>query len=362
VTKRSFSLLALAFGAHLSGCGSPPTAAYVRETEQADTARDHGKHLDAAQHYEAAAAAADKPRDAEEARYRAAEAYARAGDGAHAEALYTKLAAQGPDAERRVRADFALAELERKAGREDEAQARIAGAIRRNPGSGLARRALTEHLDYLRERGGPSAVLAYLSTESGALSATELGETLAYRRARELDDAGQIPEARDAYLLCATRYPYPSGAYWDDALFRAAEKELVLAAPERALSHLRRMLVEQESATITGSYERGRYAEAQLKIGEIYRDVLHDTQRARIELRRVWQMHPKSRLVDDALFQEALLAHGAGDEAGTCAPLSIIVQKVPDSRYAPCAHLLCQALAQPARECHDYIKRAAGLP
>ena len=351
-------LLLLALNA---GCGSPPTPAYVRETEQAEAARDRGRHLEAAQHYELAAAGADKPRDAEEARYRAADAYARAGEIARAEALYTSLAAQTGSAERSERADFALVELLQKSGREAEAQARLAAAIRRHPGSGLARRALGRHLDYLREQGGSRAVLAYLEAENGVLAATELGESLAYSRARELDEAGQTAEARDAYLACAARYPYPQGAYWDDALFRAAEKELTLGAPERALTHLRRMLVEQESAVITGSYERGRYAEAQLKIGQVYRDVLHDAARARLELRKVWQQHPKSRLVDDALFQEALLAHGSGDEAGACAPLSIIVKKLPESRYAPCAHLLCATLSKTPSECHDYIKRAAGL-
>jgi Tetratricopeptide repeat len=122
------------------------------------------------------------------------------------------------------------------------------------------------------------------------------------------------------------------------------------------------MLAEQESASIVGSYQRGRYAEAQFKIAEIYRDVLHEPARARAELRKVWQNHPTSRLVDDALFQEALLARSAGDEAGTCTPLSIIVQKLPDSRYVACAHLLCEAIAESPRACHDYIKRAAGLP
>ena len=194
------------------------------------------------------------------------------------------------------------------------------------------------------------------------LETSELGETLAYRRARELDEAGKTAEARDAYLQCATEFPYPTGAYWDDALFRAAEKELALGAASQATRHLERLLAEQEGAIITGSYERGRYAEAQLKLGEIYRDVLKDNARARVELRKVWDRHPKSKLVDDALFQESLLARAARDEAGTCAPLSIIVKRLPESRYAACAHLLCDKLAATPHACHDYIKRAAGLP
>lgn len=344
------------------GCGSPPPAAYVQETEQAQAARRKGEHAAAAQHYERAAALAEKPRDAEEARYRAADSYVRAGDTQRAESLYGALATQGPDAERRARADFALADLLLETGRVEAGHARLVEAIHRSPSSGLARRALSQHLDYLRERGGPDAVLAFLAAETPKLSTSELGETLSYRRARELDEAGKTREARDAYLDCATLFPYPKGAYWDDALLRAAEKELALGDAPRAIQHLERMLAEQESAIITGSYERGRYAEAQLKLGEIYRDVLKDNARARRELRKVWDKHPKSRLVDDALFQESLLARAAGDQAGTCAPLSIIVKQLPGSRYAACAHLLCEGLAATPNACHDYIKRAAGLP
>jgi TolA-binding protein len=356
------SVLGLALAWLLCGCGSPPAPEYVRENERAQAARVRGQHREAAEHYERAALAATKPRDAEEARYRAADSYARGGDVARAEALYRQLAALGPSTERRARAAFALADLWEASGRLEQAEAQRAAAIRRYPSSGVASSALSQHLSYLRERGGSDRVLAYLAAESAALGTSELGETLAYRRARELAEQGRLAEARDAYLECATRFPYPAGAYWDDALFRAAEIELSLGVPERALRHLERMLERQESASITGSYQRGRYAEAQLKVAEIYRDSLRDPTRARLELRKVWERHPKSRLVDDALFQEALLAHRAGDRAGTCAPLAIILSKLPDSRYVPCAHQLCDSLPKaPGRDCRGYIERAAGL-
>lgn len=343
-------------------CGSPPPAAYVQETEQAQAARLKGQHALAAEHYARAAELANKPRDADEARYRAADSYARAGDTARAEALYAQLAAQTTAGERRTRVDFALADLLRRTGREAEGQARLLAALHRDPNSGLARQALREHLDYVRERGGSEQALAYLNDEVRALGSSELGETIAYLRARELDQAGKDAEARDAYLACASRFPYPRGAYWDDALFRAAEKEQALGAPRQAIAHLERMLAEQESAVMTGSYERGRYAEAQQRIAEIYRDALHDDLSARRALRKVWEKHPKSRLVDDALFEEARLAHKANDEAGACAALAILLRERPDSRYAACAHLLCSSAATQSGDCHDYIKRAAGLP
>jgi TolA-binding protein len=357
VTARAGLLLLLVLS-----CGSPPPAAYSREADAAQIARQQGQHLSAAQHYERAAALAQQPRDAEEARYRAAASYARSGDTARAEQIYRALAAQGPSAERRARADFALAELLQKTGSEQAGQEQLAAAIRRNPSSGLARDALARHLSYLRKRGGTELTLAYLAREAAALRGSELSESLAYRRARELDDAGRRAEARDAYLACAAAFPYPSGAYWDDALWRAAQQELALGAPKLAIAHLSRMLSEQESASIMGSYERARYAEAQLELGRIYRDELHDPARARVELRKVWQRHPKSQLADDALFQEALLAKGASDETGACSAASILVTQLPGSRYAACAHLLCARLAATPSACHEYIKRAAGLP
>jgi tetratricopeptide (TPR) repeat protein len=346
----------------LAGCGSPPAPAYVRDNEAALELSRRGQHAEAAARYERAAADADRPRDAEEARYRAAASYARAGDVTHARSLYEKLANEAHDLERRARADFALGELLEAAGDAAAAQAHWAAAIERHPSSGNARSALVRHLDYLREQGGSAAVLAYLDVETPKLAQTELGESVCYFRARELDTLERATEARDGYLDCARRYPYPGGAFWDDALFRAAEKELQLGAPAQAIAHLQQMLAERESANFVGSYEKGRFAEAQLKLGQIYRDALHDDVSARRELRKVWLNHPKNRLADDALFEEALLAHAAKDERGACEPLGIIVSKLPESRYAACAHELCSSLPAGAAPCHDYIKRAAGLP
>lgn len=355
---RAVSVAALLLG----GCGSPPAPAYLRDNEAALELSRHGQHAEAAARYERAAADADKPRDAEEARYRAAASYARAGDVTKARSLYEKLAKEAHDRERRARADFALGELLEASGDGAGAQAHWAGAIERNPSSGNSRSALSRHLDYLREQGGSAAVLAYLDAVSPKLTQTELGESVCYFRARELDALERTTAARDGYLDCARRYPYPGGAYWDDALFRAAEKELQLGAPAQAIAHLERMLAERESANFVGSYEKGRFAEAQLKLGQIYRDALHDAARARRELRKVWLNHPKNRLADDALFEEALLARAANDERGACEPLGIIVSKLPESRYAACAHELCSSLPAGAAPCHDYIKRAAGLP
>src|SRR6478735_11123720 len=103
------------------GCGSTPPAAYVSETGQAEAQTHEGRHLAAAQHYEQAARAASAPRDAEEARYRAAISYARAGDDAKAEALLTELSHASTPGERRARAEVALADSLRRRGQAAEA-------------------------------------------------------------------------------------------------------------------------------------------------------------------------------------------------------------------------------------------------
>ncbi len=66
---------------------------------------------------------------------------------------------------------------------------------------------------------------------------------------------------------------------------------------------------------------------------------------------------PTSTLRDDALWQEALLARTSNDTAA-CGPLATLVQQLPESRYAPCAHEICPKLASiPTRECAAYIER-----
>jgi TolA-binding protein len=343
-----------------ASCGSPAPAAYTKENAAALGAQRRGEHAVAARHYELAAESAKNERDADESRYRAAQSYVRAGDTARAEALLSGLA-RDTDAERGARAAFALAELWERAGDTERASQQRVAAIRKHPASGLSRKALEEQVRFLRAQAGSPAALAYLRGEAATLSRTELAEAVAYRTARELDEAGENAAARDAYLSCAARFPYPAGAYWDDALFRAAQKELELREPARAVDHLQRLLKEQESANFTGSYERARYAEAQLELGRIYRDVLQDPARAKRELRKVWQNHPNSTLADDALFQEAVLARQTGDTAGACAAVVLLTRELPESRFAACAHLLCDSAAQTPQPCHDYIIRAAGL-
>ena len=342
-------------GLLLCACAPNLPAAYVQARDAAESDYAKGKFAAAAERWLGAAASADTARDRNDARYRAATSYERAGDLARAKAIYGELANGNSD--RAPRATFALADLQIRAGDEAGGNAALEAAARKYPTSGVANLALRRYFAALSDQGGDRAVLDYIDRVEPALDHGDLAEQLLYERGRRLEALGSLTAARDAYLVVADRFPYPHGAYWDDALFHGADCELRLGRPERAVQLLERMLAAREASHLSGSYERPRFADAAYRVAELYRDQLHDPESARRAFHGVFVGYPNSTLRDDALWQEALLARRV-DEDEACGPLTLLVQQLPDSRYAPCAREICPKLPRlPRRECAEYIER-----
>jgi len=354
--RRAF---ALALGFALLACGGPQLpASYVHARDAAEHAYGEGHFEAAAKLWLDAAKAAQEPRDRNEARYRAAASYERARKLEPARALYTQLAAG--NSERAPRSAFALADLQLEAGDEAGGYAALEAAVRKYPTSGVASLALRRYFAELADHGGDEAVLAYIARVEPALDQGELAEQLLYERAQRLNAQGKNAEARDAYLVVADRFPYPHGAYWDDALFHASECEQRLGHSARAVALLERMLAAREESHLSGSYDRPRFAEAAYRVGELYRDELKDFPAARLAFHSVYVSFPTSTLRDDALWQEALIARRAS-ASDACAPLALLVRDLPESRYAPCAQEICpSARLTPPRPCRDYIQRELG--
>jgi hypothetical protein len=127
------------------------------------------------------------------------------------------------------------------------------------------------------------------------------------------------------------------------------------------------MLKERETTTLVGSYERPHYVPAALRVGLLYRDVLHDRTAARAAFHRLYADFAHSSMRDDALWLEAGVARDDGDSSGACSLLDKLVSAFPDSRYVPCAVAQCPGVARPEKsgapkECHAYLLRPSYVP
>ena len=116
-----------------------------------------------------------------------------------------------------------------------------------------------------KRRHGARAAL--VEAKLGELGASELDETLRYERARLLERAGLLAEAREAYVETAERHPYPAGALLGRRPGARSKPRGASGAPARSgIALLERMLAEREtSSSGLGSYERARYAEARFR-------------------------------------------------------------------------------------------------
>lgn len=351
-TRAAFALAAM-----LASCAPSLGRPFMEARAAAERSYSAGRYEEAAGHWQEAARVARRQRDRTEARYRAAVSLRRAGRTAEAKAQLSALVHDRPKSERATRAAFDLADMEIESGDRAHGFELLEAAVRAHPGFGLSAESLARLARWKQDQGGDEQAIAYLDRMRRELGKTELGEQALFQWARALDEADHDEQALAAYLEVARRYPYPTGALWDDALWYAAKAEERLGRPKQAVAHLERMLKEREPSSLQGSYERPRYAAARYHIAELYRDALGDHARARREFHRVWSEHTTSLLRDDALWNEARLAREDGDEAKACSLLEQLVSKAADSRYAPCVKALCPSVTPAKGECHAYVVR-----
>jgi tetratricopeptide (TPR) repeat protein len=362
MTGRTLATLGLLLLASWSGVACAPNrgAAYERALAEARLAH-HDGHFDvAAERFDEAARTAKVPRDAVYARYVAALARARAGDVARAAKELRAIADTKPPNAYSAQAAFKAADLASKSD-PSAGYAELEAVALRFPDSGVARVALTRILRQDDESGAAKA-LAHLDALAPKVARTELEQYVFYERAKRIAELGRLEEARDAFLDVANRWPYPSGAYFDDSLYRASELEEKLGRPREAIAHLERMLSFRESSATIGSYERPRYVPAVLRIAKLYEERLNDRAKARETLHRLYADFKTSTMRDDALWREAELWQKDGDKETACDRLSTLVSDFPDSRYVPCAIERCPSIKRPSKSkapktCHAYLTR-----
>ena len=322
-----------------------------------------GRFAEAARAYDAASSAGRRAPDRDQARWNAAEMVARDGEVAVAVSRFEAIASDATS-EHQAEAAYRVAIMRVESGDADRGWLDVEQVPRRFPTHGIAHvavRRLVQHAD----EAGPRAGLEELRALDRDLGSTELAPLLAFLAAEHLEALGDDRGAREAYARIADRWGYPFGAFFDDSLWHASLIDERLGLYQSAIDDLERLLRERETTSIVGSYERPKFVPAMLRVGELYRDRLHDRARARGAFHRLYANFAHSTVRDRALWLEAALWRDDGDARTACDRLGTLIGTFPDSRYVPCAMLECGNLERPRvsvapRECHEYIARQAG--
>lgn len=275
---------------------------------------------------------------------------------AQADKTLARIVDEGGGRYQAVRAEFARAKLVTKWKGHDEGDALLLAAVKRHPTSGLTRHAVRQMLSSIEEEKGPDAALAFLRSLEPVGKGNELEEALAYEEGLVLFRAERYAEARDMLVATARAHPYPHGALTDDAYYQASLLAERLGDVDQALALLREMMKPAEAAYAGSSYERPRFPQAQLRVAKLLRDAKRDREGAKRAFRAVCTERSASRLCDDALWSEARMEVDDKEGDRACEAMNLLRKVRPESRYAPCAHALCPAIADDDK-CHAYILR-----
>lgn len=348
--------------ASTTACAPSRGDAFLLASAQARRAESAGRFAEAAHSYDEASRTAKLPRDRNFAAYMAATMTDRAGDPVEAERRLRVLAKLDPPSEYSPVAGYLAAVYRYKAGDAATGHRELEEVSKKFPENGAAKSALRRLIQEADEEGSPAKTMAAIDRWLPSFRGTELEQLLTYERTKRLEATGDREGALTALLALADRFPYPKGAYRDDALFHASELEEALGRPQRAVAHLETLLKDREKSSLMGTYERPKFSKAMKRLADLYEFVLRDRPRAREALHRLYADFPSSLDRDDALYREAALWESDGNKGTACDRLDTLVSTFPNSRYVPCATLKCAAIKRPEKskapaECRGYLTR-----
>jgi tetratricopeptide (TPR) repeat protein len=178
----------------------------------------------------------------------------------------------------------------------------------------------------------PRALSDELARLLTPLAETQVADNLLWSLADLAEHELGNPAAARAFY---DRIPadYPGSGMRDDARWHAARISRALGDPQGAASRLRALLATREVAIGAGSYFSIWLDDAQLELGKILRDDLHDLPGAARAFRRLPDDYPASILRDDALYELAITLERMRDHTGACDALARLAKQFPDSKY-----------------------------
>jgi tetratricopeptide (TPR) repeat protein len=194
-------------------------------------------------------------------------------------------------------------------------------------------------IDEARDWGALAARLGALYPR---LVKFDVGDNVLYERGMLLSRHEHAAEAVAIFDQLADAYPHSS--LRDDGLWRAAELLRAGGDFDGALHRLRRILSTRKDAIITGSYNYLQLDDAQLLVGRIYLEDLHDPAHAAEAFELLADDYPESTLRDDALYDLARARREAHDVPAACRALARLVKQFPDGNRVRQARSLQQEL------------------
>jgi TolA-binding protein len=172
------------------------------------------------------------------------------------------------------------------------------------------------------------------------LAETEVADNLVWALADLTEHELANPAAARA-LYDRIPVDYPKSGLRDDARWHGARISRALGDPSGAVQRLRGLLATREVAIGAGSYFSIWLDDAQLELGKILRDDLHDLPGAEKAFRKLPKDYPASILRDDAQYELAVTLDRAGDHPGACRTLAELAKQTPDSKYVARGKELC---------------------
>ncbi len=184
-------------------------------------------------------------------------------------------------------------------------------------------------------KSDPSALAKRLDGLIARMRKTDLADNLIFERA-EIDrtvlndPAGAIKE----YDLLIAEYPHSS--LRDEAFMNAAHLERAGGNFQGAIHRLRQLLATRRDALIVGSYNSIYLEQAELEVGQIFLDDLHEPDRAAEAFATLADDFKTSTMRDDGLLElsRAYLARHTppadADKRDACKALHRLVRDFPD--------------------------------
>lgn len=326
----------LAAGLVAAACSARPPGVFLARVAAGDRAYRAGRFAEAATAYEGAAAFARSERDQGDARYRAAMACRRAGDGPCSARLLDQVAAGGGDWDHAPRARLERAAARVRSGEVAEGLGELLALIEEAPDTGPARGALRLGLRAL-DAADPSRTRSVAWLEALAsvprVAGSILIESVLAERAARLEARGEPEAAEAAWRDLLERVPYPDNSHWDDGHLALARLLRARGRASDAVRAIDRMLAVREASWGNGSYAAPRFDDGAWLRAEILRDDLHDPGAAADAFHRVYAEHATSLRRDDALWEEAALRRRS-DPAAACGVWRRLADEFACRRFA----------------------------